>query len=480
MQDRKLPVSSQLRRPSKIRKVRVFRRNKGKKTNYLGIFSLLASIGAIVSLSQPVQAKNTILNTRSETIVTLLPSLNNSSSDSQSVVVDDLSSIKSQSSTVSIQTEIKRSQIKEIPQLPALEVAQISQPVAVQIHRVKAGETIAQIARQYGVSAKQIIEANQLSNPNYIGIDRQLVIPNSELSSDRQSHYLKSESTSASGGVIPLNNSIKPLSSLGEKKAEFRNQKSTAITENRLSDRQDSSNTVTENSYISKLREGIIELRTRYQNQNGVGSTTVDTPITLLDNAVTETSPNTTPQVDALSEVENRPSNRTSFSLAATSATTNSPPGLSETNAITPALPPLAAPEEYLPNNHLFNGYIWPAQGTLSSGYGWRWGRMHKGIDIAAPIGTPIMAAASGEVIFAGWNSGGYGNLVKLQHSDGSVTFYAHNHRVVVHKGQKVKQGQLIAEMGSTGRSTGPHLHFEIRPNGTTAIDPIAHLPKSN
>ena len=103
---------------------------------------------------------------------------------------------------------------------------------------------------------------------------------------------------------------------------------------------------------------------------------------------------------------------------------------------------------------------------------------MHKGIDIAAPIGTPIIAAASGEVIFSGWSRGGYGNLVKLKHRDGSVTFYAHNNRLLVSKGQKVRQGQLIAEMGSTGRSTGPHLHFEIRPNGSNAINPIARLPK--
>ena len=129
-------------------------------------------------------------------------------------------------------------------------------------------------------------------------------------------------------------------------------------------------------------------------------------------------------------------------------------------------------------NSSQFNSYILPAKGTISSGYGMRRGRMHKGIDIAAPIGTPIVAAASGEVIFAGWNTGGYGNLVKLRHPDGSVTFYAHNNRVMVRNGQRVRQGQLIAEMGSTGRSTGPHLHFEIRPNGSTAINPMARLPR--
>jgi murein DD-endopeptidase MepM/ murein hydrolase activator NlpD len=93
-----------------------------------------------------------------------------------------------------------------------------------------------------------------------------------------------------------------------------------------------------------------------------------------------------------------------------------------------------------------------------TSGYGWRWGRMHRGIDIAGPVGTPIMAAASGVVVRSGWNSGGYGNLVDIRHADGSMTRYAHNSRLLVREGQQVRQGQQIAEMGSTGFSTGPHV----------------------
>jgi murein DD-endopeptidase MepM/ murein hydrolase activator NlpD len=103
---------------------------------------------------------------------------------------------------------------------------------------------------------------------------------------------------------------------------------------------------------------------------------------------------------------------------------------------------------------------------------------MHKGVDIANAIGTPIMASASGEVIGAGWNNGGYGNLVKLLHADGSVTLYAHNSRVLVRTGQRVSQGEVIAQMGSTGFSTGSHLHFEIHPSGEGAVNPIAYLPR--
>ncbi len=145
---------------------------------------------------------------------------------------------------------------------------------------------------------------------------------------------------------------------------------------------------------------------------------------------------------------------------------------------VSPQLPPLNGPDTYLPDSRaIFNGYIWPANGLLSSGYGWRWGRMHNGIDIAGPVGTPIFAAAAGVVTYAGWNSGGYGNLVEIEHPDGSFTIYAHNHRIVVQEGQEVDQGEQVAEMGSTGFSTGPHLHFEIHPSGEGAVNPIAYLP---
>jgi murein DD-endopeptidase MepM/ murein hydrolase activator NlpD len=125
-------------------------------------------------------------------------------------------------------------------------------------------------------------------------------------------------------------------------------------------------------------------------------------------------------------------------------------------------------------------GFSWPAAGKLTSRYGRRWGRMHKGIDIAGPVGTPINAAADGTVISAGWNSGGYGNLVEVKHSDGTTTRYGHNSRISVSVGQTVRQGQQLAAMGSTGNSTGSHLHFEIRHTGGSAVNPIAHLPANS
>jgi len=120
---------------------------------------------------------------------------------------------------------------------------------------------------------------------------------------------------------------------------------------------------------------------------------------------------------------------------------------------------------------------IWPAQGTFTSGYGWRWGRMHKGIDIANNVGTSIVAAARGRVSFAGWHEGGYGYFVEITHEDGSKTRYGHNSNLLVGEGQQVEQGQVISQMGSTGRSTGPHLHFEVIPAGEGATNPLQFLP---
>ncbi len=145
---------------------------------------------------------------------------------------------------------------------------------------------------------------------------------------------------------------------------------------------------------------------------------------------------------------------------------------------VSPNLPPLGRADTYLPGGSMqFTGYTWPTRGTLTSGYGWRWGRMHRGIDIAAPTGTPIVAAAPGVVTFADWSSGGYGNLVEIKHPNGSLTIYAHNSKILVREGQTVAQGELIAKMGSTGRSTGPHSHFEIHPTGKGAVNPMAYLP---
>ena len=119
------------------------------------------------------------------------------------------------------------------------------------------------------------------------------------------------------------------------------------------------------------------------------------------------------------------------------------------------------------------SGFIWPVSGTLTSGFGPRGGGIHEGIDIAAPGGTPVRAAAAGRVIVAGW-SGGYGNLVVIDHGNGIATAYAHLSAIYA-SGGSVSQGQSIGAVGSTGHSTGNHLHFEVRVNGSP-VDPLGYL----
>jgi len=124
------------------------------------------------------------------------------------------------------------------------------------------------------------------------------------------------------------------------------------------------------------------------------------------------------------------------------------------------------------------SGFTWPISGVVTSEYGPRWGSFHPGIDIAGPDGAPIGAAKKGVVIYAAFNDGGYGNYVIIDHGDGFVTAYAHQSRLAVSRGQSVSQGQVIGYEGSTGFSTGPHLHFEVRADGA-AKDPRAYVSGS-
>ena len=119
-------------------------------------------------------------------------------------------------------------------------------------------------------------------------------------------------------------------------------------------------------------------------------------------------------------------------------------------------------------------GFIWPVNGPVTSGFGMRWGRMHEGIDIGVGSGTPIHAAAAGRVVYAGWMSG-YGNLVAIDHGGGVSTAYGHQSSIAVSVGQVVAQGQTVGYVGCTGHCFGPHLHFEVRINGTP-VDPLGYL----
>ena len=310
------------------------------------------------------------------------------------------------------------------------------------IHVVSSGDTISKIARQYGVSKDDLVKLNQLKNSNIIFVSQRLKIPTKNIL--------------ASTKLLPNTpqQSRQVTSSVPVEVANKEPDKSISS----LNQNSDRSSVAEEDPYIAKLRADIEQLRNQKpQNLREKKSALKDSNSS--SDRVRPARENAPPKIETVS-------------IATSREVSDSQPSLLLKDSIALQLPPLPPSIEYLPS--AFDGYIWPTKGILTSGYGWRWGRMHRGIDIAAPVGTPIVAAASGTVIDVGWQSG-YGNLVKIEHLDGSVTVYAHNHKNLVSKDQKVDQGEQIAEMGNTGRSTGSHLHFEIRLEDA-AINPLALL----
>lgn len=134
---------------------------------------------------------------------------------------------------------------------------------------------------------------------------------------------------------------------------------------------------------------------------------------------------------------------------------------------------------KYPPLPAYAGSYRWPlGAGVVSSEFGRRWGKNHEGIDIAADPGEPVFASAAGRVEYAGSGLRGYGNAVILRHDEKTTTLYAHNSALKVREGQRVASGAVIALLGSTGHSTGPHVHFEIR-SDRTPVDPRSRLPRS-
>jgi murein DD-endopeptidase MepM/ murein hydrolase activator NlpD len=228
----------------------------------------------------------------------------------------------------------------------------------------------------------------------------------------------------------------------------------------------------------SPLCEGVNATRVPTQESNHVVLNSVDSEYQGTDAGLVG------PKVVAQRISINQTSAPRYTSTSAASATTVSPAGIQlvvpapRTNVIPASAQPRVATGSSYGSEQIAANFVWPTRGTLSSNYGRRWGRMHQGIDIAGPIGTPVVAAADGVVVASNYQGGGYGNVIDIQHQDGSLTRYGHNNRLIASAGQVVKQGQHIADMGNTGRSTGPHLHFEIHPNSGRAVNPLAYLPR--
>ncbi|MFP4198437.1 MAG: peptidoglycan DD-metalloendopeptidase family protein [Halanaerobium sp.] len=134
------------------------------------------------------------------------------------------------------------------------------------------------------------------------------------------------------------------------------------------------------------------------------------------------------------------------------------------------------AKPEFSYQDRLDQKFMYPINTRITSYYGPRWGRMHEGVDFAAPMGSPIRVVSSGRVVFSGW-SGGYGYVVIVEHQKGLRTLYAHNSKLLIKEGQSVAKGEVIARSGNTGNSTGPHLHFEVQVNGRPE-NPLDYINK--
>jgi murein DD-endopeptidase MepM/ murein hydrolase activator NlpD len=352
------------------------------------------------------------------------------------------------------------------------------------IHHVNEGETLTRISEQYKVSPSALIQANHISDPNVIKVDEKLVIPATASSASitpiATFPATPLHGTSLAAQALQNNNFLSqptstPASSLDEPSGQAQNSEvPTVITEERsLSATQaetPQSLPTASQSLVSQRVSTMLGMKQDIQPVGLKDSSTSETFGDVKSRASgqklalfqTQLSPQRSPQLPVLQK---------GTPMARRSLIPMTIPALE--------LPPLAAVDSFLPSS-MGQGnqkYSWPANGMMTSGYGWRWGRMHRGIDIAGPIGTPVIAAAAGVVHFAGWNDGGYGYMVEIKHPDGSLTRYAHNDRIHVRRGETVAQGQRISDMGSTGRSTGPHLHFEIHTAGRGgAVNPMMFL----
>lgn len=392
---------------------------------------------------------------------------------------------------------------------PAPVVTALATPASFSHYQVRSGDTLSKIASSLGTTSEELMRANALANPNIILAGDTLRIPSSSLgyipaqSMPDQSVPVASERPSAQ--IEPA--SRNQLAYLRD--TAIREEDSALLAELRGAAPQEPASvggeTVTKadllssrsedaeiDPYVANLLEEVREIRSRSVQVSEVEADVNEVALAEENRSESDSASllarrNERQASSSISERISRaeqPSNEgiDSELLAAAPLSPDAYIPAQRPSAgqvVSPDMPVLPDAEEYLPEApDYFDGYIWPARGTLTSEYGWRWGRMHRGVDVAGPVGTPIVAAGAGVVERAGWSSGGYGNIVEIRHPDGSMTRYAHNNSLNVSVGQSVRQGQQIAGMGSTGYSTGPHLHFEIHKSGSGAVNPMAYLPR--
>jgi murein DD-endopeptidase MepM/ murein hydrolase activator NlpD len=363
-------------------------------------------------------------------------------------------------------------------------------------YRVGPGDTLTSIARNHGVSYRELADLNAITNPNQLLANQVLKLPVKTVTNGLEADSKVATTIAPEALRQQLVNptsapSVNFAAPQGVLQDAAQSQATAFVTQAELVQQAQPQMT-------GSLATEVRNLRQKFQER------------TIVPAVVVPRVPTSVPAFVSNSAAQSEEAKRSKqLAMALQDAATNSPKR--EENAeipvpavpskqlvarsslgageyapvdggvrrmVAPSLPGLGREDAYLPGSQAMTGYIWPAKGDFTSPYGPRWGRMHRGIDVAAPTGTPVVASAPGVVSEVGWDGYGYGNYVEITHPDGAVTLYGHNDRVLVRQGQAVAQGEQISEMGSTGRSTGPHVHFEIHPAGGGAVNPMAYLDR--
>ncbi|MDX2272232.1 MAG: LysM peptidoglycan-binding domain-containing protein [Cyanobacteriota bacterium] len=309
------------------------------------------------------------------------------------------------------------------------------------IHTVAQGDTLESLAIRYQVRQRAIIQATPLTSPDFLSIGQKLLIPGDvsqliarqkQRNADIQARAEQAEKAAAAQrqaalkeaqANIPITHTVASGDTIERIAARYQISQQAIIRANRL-----------QNPHWLELGQKLV-------------IPTANTPLPVV----------ATPKPVSPAPVAAKPK----------------PKPVPATPVVAPPpAPPVAAP----PPAAVTSGFVWPVAGQITSGFGWRNGRIHAGVDIPGPVGSPIVAVMEGTIIFAGYGRDGYGNRVDIRHPNGLVTRYAHGNQIYVTVGQYVQQGQTIMSRGSTGWSTGPHLHFEVRPGGGAPVDPRAYL----
>jgi murein DD-endopeptidase MepM/ murein hydrolase activator NlpD len=511
-------------------------------------------VTSLQAIAQAVPVIPTVVATTSSSNVSASTAANSTAANVAPSGVAPSSAVPSNSTALPNQRSNQQQEVQA--GLAALDAGSPSPQLGtIQQYQVNPGDTLASIARDFSVSYREILQLNQLANPDQLKANQVIQIPamasTTSASTTSASATITNVTPTISGPTSGPTNVVvpqfaptniaaasadtalpvttlarTPLPAIGGEAPKSLDVKTTG------DDASGSATTV--HLTTSKLLSEINGIRNSYQRQAAPYQTVAKAPVAKapvapivtataptqlvarraetvsvnpdFDSRKTDSSlaielrnfvqPKLKPEEIASSTITAGKSNQSSRSVvlptverqviarATVGSEAYAPVTAAVGKMVSPNLPPIGREDAYLPGtsgsggnaNGPSNGYVWPSKGMLSSGYGWRWGRMHKGIDIAAATGTPIVAAAAGTVAFAGWSDGGYGYMVEVEHVDGTMTRYGHNDRVLVSKGQQVSQGQQVSEMGSTGFSTGPHLHFEVHPRGQGAVNPMAFL----